>query len=157
MMSIVVGTNSWVTEAEADAYLATRFGAGDYWVSGVDKEAAIATAYSWLINSPKFSLTADTDAAQKIKDAQCEMALFLVMNQPDIDIRLGLQSQGVMEAGIVKEKYNGKKPTLPIPFTVAFMLEDYAQERAIHMINLERNEDEGVDYNAYNNREDDES
>ena len=150
---ITIGTNSWVTEAETDAYLSTRFGADTYWVSGVDKEAAIITAYRWLIGSKDFSLSS-TETAQKVKDAQCEMALFLVQHQPDIDIRLGLQAQGVIEAGIVKEKYSGKA-RLPIPIAVTSLLDGYNNTRALYITNIERNEDEGVSYKAYNNRADD--
>ena len=147
---ITPGTNSWVTEAEADIYFATRFGASDYWVSGTDKDGAIITAYSWLMGNPRFGLAASANAAQVLKDAQCEMALFLVQHQPDIDLRMGLQAQGVREAGIVKEKYDGKN-RMPVPPLVAALLEAYRNDTPIQMVDIERNENRTVGYDAPGN------
>jgi len=148
--AVVVGTNSWVTEEEADTYFTTRFGAGDYWISGVDKEGAIITAYGWLMGNPRFFLAASADAPQMVKDAQCEMALFLVQHQPDIDLRMGLQAQGVREAGIVKEKYAAKM-TMPAPAQVVAMLDGYRMDSPIAMVDVERDEAQGVDYDAPGN------
>lgn len=147
---IIVGTNSWVTEAEADTYFATRFGAGDYWLSGTDKDGAIITAYGWLMGCGRFALAASLTAAQAVKDAQCEMALFLVQHQPDIDLRMGLQAQGVREAGIVKEKY-AAKVAFPVPPMVVGMLDGYRNDSPIHMVDIERNENRTVTYDAPGN------
>ena len=148
--AISVGTNSWVTEAEADTYFATRFGSSEYWLSGTDKEGAIITAYGWLMGCGKFALAASATAAQVLKDAQCEMALFLVQHQPDIDLRMGLQAQGGREAGIVKEKY-GAKMGFPIPPFVLALLDSYRNDSPVHMVDVERNENRTVGYDAPGN------
>ncbi|MFA5186617.1 MAG: hypothetical protein WC551_09095 [Patescibacteria group bacterium] len=150
--AIVVGTNSWVTEAEADTFFTTRFGASTYWLSGTDKEGAIITAYNWLMGCPMFSLSASATAPQAIKDAQCEMVLFLVIHQPDIDLRVGLQAQGVVKAGIVKEEYDGKN-RMPIPPFVVAMLDAYRADTPIHLVDVERDEEQNVAYDAPGNLE----
>lgn len=154
MATIVVGTNSWVTELVANDYMESRMGASSYWEDGSeDNEAALITAYKWL-NAGSYSFP--TTPVQTMKDAQCEMALFLLQHQPDIDLRMGLQAQGVIVAGVVKERYKDDNYVeLPIPPIVKKLLEDYSTERPVYLINIERNENEGVDYDAYGNLVDD--
>ena len=149
-MPVTVGTNSWVTEVEADAYFGDRISARDYWVDGADDNVpALITAYKWL-NAGKF--TFPTTATQPIKDAQCEMALFLLQHQPDLDLRMGLQAQGVIAAGVVKERYKDDNYVeMPIPPIVQKLLADYDTDRPVYLVNLERNEEEGVGYDAYGN------
>lgn len=151
MATIIVGTNSWVTEAAANTYFGERMGAGDYWVDGAtDNIPALITAYRWL-NAGRF--TFPTTITQPIKDAQCEMALFLLQHQPDLDLRMGLRAQGVIVAGVVKEQYkNSDCVELPVPPIVARLLSGYDTDRAIYLINIERNEEEGVSYDAFTNR-----
>lgn len=146
MAIITVGTNSWITEAAADTYFGSRFASSEYWYSGVDKVGALITAYNWLVNHPDLSFP--TTSTQLMKDAQCEMALFLIQHQPDIDLRMGLQAQGVIEAGIVKEKY-APKIGIPLPATVMALLEGFRGDSPVRMVNVARDEDEGVDYDAY--------
>lgn len=145
--AIEVGVNSWVTEAEADTYFATRYGAGDYWLSGVDKDGALITAYNWLMGCTQFTLAASTAASQSVMDAQCEMALFLIQHQPDIDLRMGLQAQGVREAGIVKEKYDGRN-RFPVPAIILSMLDSSRTDSPLHIVNVERDENHDVTYDA---------
>ena len=149
-MAIVVGTNSWLTEAAANTYMGNRLDADGYWVDGeADNVRALITAYKWL-NAGKY--TFPTTATQPIKDAQCEMALFLLQHQPDLDLRMGLQAQGVIAAGVVKERYkNDNYVEMPLPPIVIKLLEDYDTERPIYLVNIERNEEEGVGYDAFGN------
>lgn len=155
-MAIVVGTNSWVTEVIANTYMGDRLDADGYWADGeADNVRALITAYKWL-TCGKYSFPAT--ATQSMKDAQCEMALFLLQHQPDIDLRMGLQAQGVIAAGVVKERYkNDNTVELPIPPIVQKLLEGYSTDRPVYLVNIERNEEEGVDYDAYANLLTDES
>jgi len=150
-MGIVVGTNSWVTEAEANTYFDDRIRASDYWTDAADDNVpALITAYNWL-NAGKYAFP--TTATQPIKDAQCEYAFFLLQHQPDLDLRMGLQAQGVIAAGVVKERYKDDNYLeLPLPPIVVKLLEGYDTERPVYLVNLARNENEGVDYNAFDNR-----
>lgn len=150
--TIIVGTNSWVTEAAANTYFEGRIHGDDYWTnSASDNIPALITAYKWLM-SGKYSLAASATAAQPIKDAQCEMALFLLQHQPDLDLRMGLQAQGVIAAGVVKERYKDDNYVeMPIPPIVQQLLQDYDTDKPVYLVNIERNEEEGVDYDAYGN------
>ena len=149
-VTITVGTNSWVTEAEANTYFEARIKAGDYWTDGAsDNIPALITAYKWL-NAGKF--TFPTTATQPIKDAQCEMAFFLLQHQPDLDLRMGLQAQGVIAAGVVKERYKDDNYVeMPIPPIVQQLLGEYDTDHPVYLVNIERNEEEGVGYDAYAN------
>jgi hypothetical protein len=142
--TIVVGTNSWVTGQEAEDYFATRFGVGTNWsaLSDVNKIASLISAYRQLIGCGDYDLpTAVVDITQAMEDAQCEMALFLIIHQTDMDARMGLQAQGVSQAGIVQETYK-EIDGIPMPSIVKILLKDYESASPIHVINLEREEDE---------------
>jgi len=147
---IVVGTNSWVTEAEANTYFEARIKAGDYWTnSASDNKPALVTAYRWL-NAGQFTFPAAS--TQNMKDAQCEMALFLLQHQPDLDLRMGLQAQGVIAAGVVKERYKDDNTIeMPVPLIVQQLLAECDTKRPVYLVNIERNEEEGVDYDAFSN------
>lgn len=153
--TIVVGTNSWVTEAAANTYFEARIHGDDYWTDGAsDNIPALITAYRWL-NAGAFSFPAT--ATQPMMDAQCEMAFFLLQHQPDLDLRMGLQVQGVIQAGVVKEKYKGDNTVeMPIPPIVDQLIGNYATDSPVFLVNIERNEEESVDYDAYTNLVDDE-
>ena len=154
MATIVVGTNSWVTEAEANTYMTGRIKASLYWTnSAADNVPALISAYQWL--TTKYDTP--TTATQDIKNAQCEMALFLLQHQPDLDLRMGLQAQGVIQAGVVKERYRDSSyDDLPVPPIVQKLMAAYDTELPAYMVNLERNEEEGVGYDAYGNLLEDE-
>jgi len=150
IMAIVVGTNSWLTEAAANTYMGNRLDADSYWIDEeADNKRALITAYKWL-NAGSYSFP--TTPVQTMKDAQCEMALFLLQHQPDIDLRMGLQAQGVIVAGVVKERYKDDNYVeLPIPPIVQKLLSGYDTDRPVYLVNIERNEEESVDYDAYGN------
>ena len=150
-MAIVVGTNSWLTEAAANTYMASRLKASDYWTDDADdNEPALVTAYNRLMGSPLLTGFPAT-ATQAMKDAQCEYALYLLQHLPDEDIRLGLQTQGVIAAGVVKERY-GKTPTdLPFPPTVLSLLKSYTTSKPYRVFDLERDEEQETDYDAVGN------
>jgi len=103
-------TDAWVTVSEADEYMSSRFGANDYWTVDVEKEAALTTAQHNLENCNLFDFTETLSSGgdgitQSMKDAVYEQALFLVANQHGVDERENLRAMGVVEAGIVQEKY----------------------------------------------------
>jgi len=146
---ITVGTNSWVTEAEANTYFLTRIHGDDYWTdSASDNIPALITAYNWLNVRYDLPVVGTAD----IKNAQCEYALFLLQHQPDLDLRMGLQAQGVIVAGVVKERYKDDNTVeLPIPPIVQKLLSGYDTDRPVYLVNIERNEEEDVDYDAHGN------
>lgn len=154
--TITVGTNSWVTEAEANTYFEGRIKASDYWTNGAsDNIPALITAYN-ILNSGRFTFPSITTGG--MKQAQYETALFLLQHQPDIDLRMGLIAQGVLAAGVVKERYKDKDNIeFPLPPIVHRLLFGYDSTKGAYMVDLERNEEYGVDYDAFTNRSTDES
>ncbi len=148
--TIVVGTNSWLTEADANTYFEARIHGDDYWTNNAsDNIPALITAYRWL-NAGNYSFP--TTATQGMKDAQCEMSFFLLQHQPDLDLRMGLQAQGVVAAGVVKERYKDDNYVeIPIPPIVQKLLESYETARPVFLVDIERNENESVSYDAHGN------
>ena len=82
-----------------------------------------------------------------MRDAQCEQALFIIQHQKDADQRLGLQSQGVVSAGIVKEQYrDGKGPDIAISAIALRFLDSIKKYGgALYAGDLTRDEDEDVE------------
>lgn len=130
------GEIGYLTIADADFYFSTRLSA-DAWTSILPtsgdpkKTAALQTAYdrlyfSGLFNLPLFS-NATADQLVVLKKAQCELSLYMLIHLADEDRRKGLQAQGVIAAGIVKEQYaEADLNYLPIPPFVAGLLEEFS-------------------------------
>jgi len=133
-MSLTVGTNTWLSLADAETYMVLRLNADAVWsdsVSDPTKEAALATAYFQLTNDDRFGFP-DT-VVQVMKDGQCEQALFLLQNQGDMDARMGLRAQGVKSSTVVGESYADSNGTLPVPVSprVQNLLKDYGTQNSV--------------------------
>jgi hypothetical protein len=99
----------WLTEAYADSYFDTRYGASTHWVSGIDKIAVLTTAQQDIEGCPDYAFDDVSESApadQAMKDAVCEQALFRLMDA-DIDIRQATKAQGVVQQGAIQETYTG--------------------------------------------------
>jgi len=136
-------TYGWVTLAEAEAFMLLRWGADQLWVTGIAKESALQTAYEDLIGCGLYSFP--TTASAVMKKAQYEQALFIIGHREDADRRKGLQMQGVVAAGIVKETY--KKDTADIPISVFAhgLLSAYQCKGVIFAGDVQRDEETDVD------------
>lgn len=146
MAQLVVDTNSWISVAEANEYMDSRFGSWEFWDDETNKQAALITAYKRIKDTGVFSNLPDV-ATQNMKDAQCEMALFLAAEGGDILRRGALQAQGVMEAGVAKEKFDkSARRTIAFPPEVLKLLEEYAGDVDTNLFydDLERDDDEDV-------------
>lgn len=145
MAKLLVGTNSWVTVEEADAYMESRFGSWEFWTDETNKEAALITAYKKIVQSGYFE-NLPTTSNDNMKDAQCELALFLVMESGDLLRRAGLQSQGVVQAGISKESYDpSARGKLAFPPEVLALLKEYTdQNSGAFFLDLTRDDAEDV-------------
>lgn len=91
------------------------------------KTDIIVQSYNRLYYGDDFELPlyADATADQLVilRKANCEMAYYLALHLGDEDRRKGLHAQGVVEAGIVKEKYDKDMlMTTPVPPFVYDML-----------------------------------
>lgn len=123
--------STWVTTAEADTYFATRHGIGTLWSqydsAPAAKTALLVTAQQPIELSPDYTWPDDAVITQAMKNAVCEQAYFMLLD-PDIELRAALQSQGVVEAGLVMEKYrqsvSGEIPLAPLVKTLLKSLEN---------------------------------
>ena len=97
---------------------------------GFKRTAALTQAFNRIFYSSEFDVPepadADSDELPKLKKAQAEFALYLAIHVRDEDVRKGLQAQGVIEAGVVKEKYaESFMAKTPIPPFVYDLLKDF--------------------------------
>jgi len=150
--TITTGTNSWVSLADANTYFDDRPNSTDYWVSGANKNRSILYAYKLLTRSRRFSLP--TTAVQVMKDAQCELCYFLLQHGEDLDIRMGLQAQGILQTGILRETYKDRDSIeFPFPAVVVDLLSDYDNVRGAYILDVERDEEQYTSYDAPTNIE----
>ena len=131
-MSLVIGTNSWATRAEADAYLTDRIGATDWFTledtpvnPGEDsKDSYLISAYQWLIGAPQLTISAaSTDA--NVKKAQIEAALFLIEHYLELNERRAAISTGVTRFKYSKREEDLNANNLSIPDYILGMIESY--------------------------------
>jgi len=110
----------------------------------------ILNAYNRLYYDTRWDLptyiTATAAELAILRIVNAEMAYYLACHMSDEDRRKGIQAQGVIEAGIVKEKYSeGMLMALPVPPVVAAMLTPWLIPTSfISTANLARDEEESV-------------
>ena len=145
MAKLSVGTNSWISVEEADDYMDSRYGSWEFWNDETNKEAALVTSYKTIVDSGFFD-NLPAVATQGMKDAQCELALFLVAEGGDILRRKGLQAQGVVGAGVAKETYDpDARGKLSFPPEVLALLKEYTTSMDnVFAIDLTRDDAEDV-------------
>lgn len=145
----------WIADlAEADSYFNDERLERSSWdeiSNDVDKTACLWNAYNRIYYHPDVNAPAagTETAAQRVYliKAECEMAAYLTDHLADEDKRKGLQSQAVVDAGIVKEKYDKDKLyDLPLPPFVMAILKKagFTNKQRFFATNVERDEDYGV-------------
>lgn len=114
-MALVVGTDSWVTLAEAETYFSGRVKT-TAWDALTDqvKEDYLRTAFRWILYDPQYSApkSADDDA---VKNGQCEAALFLINYYDEFTKREALIASGVTSFTYSKwseDLSEAQKPTI---------------------------------------------
>lgn len=117
------------------------------------KQRALVNAYNRIRACPDWTTPtyAQATAAQlaKLQPANAEMAYYLAVHLDDEDRRKGLQAQGVIEAGIVKEKYTeAMLEQTPIPAIVKDLLTEFltTPPAEFGIVDVGRDENENVDY-----------
>lgn len=113
MALVIVGTNSWVTVAEADAYLDGKYGASA-WAAlpAGDKAALLITACNWLRRQTGFSIPI-TSTDPNVKAAQCEAAWFWYQHGEEWDKRAALYASGVRSFTVMSWSEDLSCPGLP--------------------------------------------
>ena len=119
------------------------------------KTKAIINGYNRVYYDPRYDVPtyADASATQLVilKKVNGEISYYLAQHLEDEDRRKGIQAQATVKAGIVKEDYNKDDlMSLPVPPFVDAMLDGagFTTDVAFKMIDVDRDEDESVDYDA---------
>ena len=123
-MALTVGTNSWVTVAEADTYFSTEWGAAATWAAleTAQKESLLISAFNFIQRQGKFSISVD-NTADIVKQAQYLTAWFLYNYYADYQKRNALYSAGVRDFKIDSFEEKLERPQFPLE--IADMLKDY--------------------------------
>ena len=137
-MAITVGKNSWVTLTEANLYMDDRFN-NSVWEAAFDsdKSKSIITAFKWLYNSQKFNIPL-TETSQIVKDAQTELANYILVNFEEFEKRRALQAQGVESFKVLKWQEKFIK-SADIPEFINDMLIYYIQNKGGVFFTVSRN------------------
>jgi hypothetical protein len=121
-MSLAVGSNSYVTVAEADAYFSDRYNSIN-WFSldetpstpgNESKETYLTTSYYILRGHDSVNLPA-TSTEENVKTAQLEFALYLLKHIEEHEERDAVQAQGLTKFQFSKrtEEFSGSGASLP--------------------------------------------
>lgn len=132
-MAIVVGTDTWVTVDEADAYLTYRMGAGDWFAllkegnpGNNSKESVLGTAFRELLNCPTLNLVVSS-SGDAIKNAQCEMALFLTEHYDEFNDRRAAIATGLNSFSMSKRREDLRTYFVGVPEYIVSMLSAYSE------------------------------
>lgn len=113
MPTLTVGTNSWVTVAEANTYFDEKYGASAWATLGLhEKERLLISGYRWIMAQSFFSIS-PASTAPAVKQAQCEAAWFLYMHNEALEKRRGLYVTGVRQFDISAFSETLAEPAFP--------------------------------------------
>lgn len=146
----------WSTLVEAEAYFENNRLETSEWDSlSTDdrKNKTLNTAYNRIIYAKQWSIPAAPTPAQliKLKIAQQEMGYYIALHLSDEDRRKGLQAQGVIKAGIIKEDYYAEwLDKLPFPPIVINILVGFLADLEFYVVDIDRDENRAVGDNVTN-------
>jgi len=138
-MALTIGTNSWVTIAEADSYMSEKWNASATWEALEDSEKTqlLITAYRWINSDDRYEISADEDS-DGVKFAQIETGWYIYQYNDEIEKRMSLQAQGVQDFDVSKfsESYKigvGSR----LPDFVGGLLDDFESNTVVTTLTRE--------------------
>lgn len=140
----------WVSLSEAKDFFYYRPGAED-WAQASDliQTKYLTASYNRIYFDPRWTIPATPSAAQKIKLAYATelTAWYMYQHIEDEDRRKGLQAQGVISAGIVKENYSAEMlSAIPLPPEALAILDSFfTSAKPFYPIDIDRREPVGAD------------
>jgi predicted P-loop ATPase/GTPase len=133
-MGIVVGTNSWVTLAEADIYFIDKFNASTWaTLSNTNRIQLLISAYRWIKQQNQFIISSISDL---LKQAQYETAWYLYKHGDQHDKHQALNAQGVKSFSV--SQFSEDIGDVQFPKYIEDMLSDYIEKGNAVIINLHR-------------------
>ena len=119
-MPATAGINSYVSVIEADRYFEDRLGYYDIWDSEDNQDGALVSAAQYLDSLCSWDGTADgsmafprdgVDVPQAVKDAQCEIAYQLIINDTGGALGAAGDALSALKAGPVSLSFDTSKST----------------------------------------------
>jgi hypothetical protein len=140
----------WVELTAADTFFSTRYGCSAWApLKTEDRTALLTTAWNRILYDPRWTIPASPDATQKAKLAYAQelTAWYMYTHLEDEERRKGLQAQGVVGAGIVKETYDtGSLDKIPLPAEALGVLESlFVTAKSFYAVDIDRKESCSVD------------
>lgn len=130
-MSLVVGTNSWVTIDEADDHLKHKIATTAWFLldptgsdGAITKENLLITAFNELKGIPNVEIS-DSSTDENVKKAQIEYAWYYYNHYEEIDERRAAISNGVTSYKIDDRSENFNINNVGIPGFILGMLTQY--------------------------------
>ena len=111
-VTIIVGVNSWVTLAEADAFIEGQFGSSWSALTITQRQQCLITAFWWLYNSSQYNIT-KTSTNENVKNAQMLLADWIGEFFEDWKERNALWSSGVKSFSLSKWRETLQKTEIP--------------------------------------------
>ena len=131
-MSLVAGTNSWATVAEADTYLTDRMDAeGWFDIPETDepgvrsKETLLISAFHWLMSALDLSASLTSD---DVKNAQIEAAWWLNNHYSALDERRAAIFTGVEDFEMSRRSEKLNIANLKVPDFIIGFIPQYSTE-----------------------------
>ena len=130
-MSLIVGTNSWSTIAEADAYLTDRINASAWFLLSdqddpgeLSKESLLVSSFYWLFGAPDLEIS-KSSSDSNVKNAQIEAALWLLTYSEQLEERRAAMFSGLSSFRYSKRSENFNPSLLKIPPHITGLLSEY--------------------------------
>jgi hypothetical protein len=122
-------------------------------LTDAQKQSAVVMAYNRIYYDDNYAVPAYADASATELDILTkingELAYYLALHIADEDRRKGIQAQGVIGAGVVKETYLANfLHENPLPAVVVAWLKQFKAKKSFYVAEIDRDEDLGVDDNA---------
>lgn len=140
--------------ADANAYFTgdDRALSAESWtaLTNAQKQSAVVMGYNRVYYDPDYDVPTYADASATelvvLKKINGELAYYLALHVADEDRRKGIQAQGVIEAGVVKETYyENFLHQNPLPAVVVAWLKPFKSGKHFFAADIDRDEDYSVD------------
>jgi len=140
----------WVEQTAAATFFTTRYGCSA-WASliSADQVSLLTTAWNRILHDSRWVVPASPSAVEKANLAYAQelTAWYMYTHLKDEDRRKGLQAQGVIATGLVKETYDKDMlETIPMPQeAVDVLVAAFVTHKPFYAIDVDRREPVGAD------------
>lgn len=125
-ITLTAGQNTWCTLEYADAYFEERWNSESWALKEEeDRKKLLAHAYKLINQQSDIAIAAD-ETEDIVKQAQCELAWYILNYWNEHEKRKALANMGVTEFKV--SKFSEKLTKIQIPEDIKDMLSDYVDD-----------------------------